>query len=129
MLIHLEVPAFAHDVFETSNVRTVEAPNTDVYEGENETVVVMEMPGVEKSAVNVAFDRSVLTVSAERKSSDVPSKGRLLMQERSVGAYRRSVRIHHPVDIGAMTALLADGVLKVTVPKAEIAKPRVIEVR
>lgn len=129
MMIRFAVPSIADEVFETPMRRSIVAPAMDVLEGENETVVLFEMPGVEKSAVKVAFDRSILTVSAERPPVEIPEKGRLLLREHSAGAYHRTVRVHHPVDVGAMTALLENGVLRVALPKAETAKPRVIEVR
>lgn len=129
MLIHFAVPAFAEDTLETPANRTVVAPNTDIMEGENETVAALELPGVERSAIKVTFDRGVLTVTAERKPFEISEKSRFLMREQTATEFRRSVRVHHPVEIGAMTAHLEHGILRITMPKAEIAKPRVIEVK
>lgn len=129
MLIQFAVPSFVQESLETSLNKEIVPPNTDILESENESVVALELPGVEKSAVKVSFDRGVLTVTAERKPFEIPDKGRILMREQTAGVYRRSVRVHHPVEIGNLTAQLTDGILRVTLPKAEVAKPRVIEVR
>lgn len=129
MLIQFAVPAIVQESLDAVSEREVIAPSMDVLENENESMVVLELPGVDKSAVKVTFDRGVLTVTAERKPVEVPDKGRILMREQTAGLYRRSVRVHHPVEVGNMTANLEHGMLKVTLPKAETAKPRVIEVR
>jgi HSP20 family molecular chaperone IbpA len=129
MLIQFAVPAMVDEAHETTAQRHVGAPNTDVIEDENQTVAVLEVPGVDKSDVKVSFDRGVLTVTAERKPYEVPEKGRILLREQTIGVYRRSMRVQHPVEVGNLTAHLADGILRVTLPKAEVAKPRVIEVR
>jgi HSP20 family molecular chaperone IbpA len=129
MLIKFAVPAMTEGALEAMVTQEVVAPNTDIMEDDNQTVAVVELPGVEKSDVKVTFERGVLTVTAERKPFEIPEKGRVLMREQTAGAYRRSLRVHHPVEVGNMTAHLADGILRVTLPKAEVAKPRVIEVR
>ncbi|MCU0452906.1 MAG: Hsp20/alpha crystallin family protein [Bacteroidetes bacterium] len=129
MLIRFEVPSFATEVPQAPSLRPVVAPNTDVLEGEKETVVLMEMPSVDKAAVKVSFERGILTVSGERKPLELPEKGRILLREQSAIGYRRTVRVHHPVDVGSLTATLENGVLRIVLPKAEIAKPHVIEVR
>lgn len=128
MLIQFAVPATVEDSLEMAIDRVV-APNTDILEDENQTTAVFELPGVEKSDLKVTFERGVLTVTAERKPLEIPEKGRLLLRERMAGTYRRSVRVHHPVEVASMSAHLADGVLHVALPKAEVAKARVIEVR
>lgn len=129
MLIRFEVPAFVADRTAAPLDENIVAPATDIVENEHETVVLMEMPGVDRSAVKVSFDRGMLTVSADRRPSESPTNGRLLMQEQVVSGYRRSVRISHPVEPSGLSAKLEDGLLRVSVPKAAIAKPRVIEVR
>lgn len=129
MLIQFAVPPMVEEALETTVRRHVVAPNTDVIEDENQTVAVVELPGIDRSDVKVSFDRGVLTVTAERKPYEVPQKGRILLREQTIGVYRRSLRVHHPVEVGNLTAHLADGILRVTLPKAEVAKARVIEVR
>lgn len=129
MLIRFEVPAVLDQLLETPVRESVIAPNTDVMEAENETAVVMELPGVEKSDLKLSFERGILTMSGERKSSTTEETIRVLLRERTAQRYHRVVRIHHPVEAGSIEAHLEHGILRVTLPKAEAAKPRVIEVR
>ena len=128
MLIRFEVPS-VDQLFEPLASATAAVPNADVIENEESSVVLMEMPGVGKSSVKVMFERGILTVTGERKPLEVPEKARIIMQEQTSRVYSRSLRVHHPVEAGAISATLENGLLRIVLPKAEIAKPRVIEVR
>ncbi len=128
MLIRFEVPS-VDQLFEPSALAVAAVPNADVIENEEYSVVLMEMPGVEKSSVKVVFERGILTVTGERKPLEVPEKARIIMQEQVNGVYSRSMRVHHPVEASSISATLENGLLRIVLPKAEIAKPRVIEVR
>jgi len=129
MLIRFEVPSSVDQLFDVPAFHPAIAPNTDVFESENETIVSMEVPGVEKSDIKVSFERNILTVLAERKAPTTQDQGRVVLQERGLQSYRRALRIQHAVEPGAIKANLEHGILRITLPKAEAAKPRVVEVR
>lgn len=104
-------------------------PTVDVSESNNEFVVRAEIPGVRKEDVNVTVENGVLTISAESKSETEEKEGaRVIRQERRYGKYMRSLRLGTDIDESKVTATHKDGVLQVTLPKAEEVKPKRISV-
>jgi HSP20 family protein len=103
-------------------------PVADVTENPSETVVVAELPGLKKEDVKISFENGLLTISGERKPSAVPEGASRVRSELRYGSFVRSMEIGHEVNADAITAELADGILRVVLPKAEAAKPREITV-
>lgn len=104
-------------------------PTVDVSESDNEFVVRAEIPGVRKEDVNVTVENGVLTISAESKSETEEKEGaRVIRQERRYGKFMRSLRLSADIDESSVTATHKDGVLQVTLPKAEEVKPKRISV-
>jgi HSP20 family molecular chaperone IbpA len=85
------------------------------------------MPGVEAKDVKVDFDQSVLTIRASQSMAG--PAGECVCREYEQGAYERSFTVSDQVDAGKIAAQYAQGVLTLTLPKAEAAKPRTIEVK
>lgn len=98
----------------------------DVEETDDEFVVDVELPGVEKGDVDVALDGRRLTISAERKERE--RVGVLRHRTRRVGTYRFDVLLPAEVDDERIEANLTDGVLTVHVPKTVSARRRRIQV-
>ncbi|MHB1942643.1 MAG: Hsp20/alpha crystallin family protein [Acidiferrobacteraceae bacterium] len=99
----------------------------DVIERDNEYVIRAEMPGVSKEDIDVTLSNGVLTIAGESRYEDVEnSDHRLLRQERRYGKCSRSVRLGTRIDDKAIRASYRDGVLELTVPKAEELKPKKI---
>ena len=109
-------------------LRTAWAPALDVRETEDRFQVTVDLPGMEPEAVSVTFERGVLTVSGSREFSSEQQDETYHRIERSYGSFARSVRLPHVSDADGITATFDKGVLTVSVPKAEAAKPRTIEV-
>lgn len=108
----------------TSNVWT---PAADVTETENELVFTTEFPGFEKGDVDIAVNDGRLTITAERKSEeDKETKKHRI--ERWYGKLHRSFLLPKSADSEKISATLKNGVLTVSVPKKEEAKPRQIPV-
>jgi len=105
------------------------APAVDIYETPGRDFVVkVELPDVKREAIKVSVEDDVLTVSGERTvSADVPRE-RYHRMERAYGNFRRSFTLPASVDSGRVGAAYADGVLTVTLPQREEAKPRQIQV-
>jgi len=104
-------------------------PAVDVSENENEFVVRIEIPGVRKEDVNVTVENGVLTISAESKSETEEKEGeRVIRQERRYGKYMRSLRLGTDINEPKVKATHKDGVLQVTLPKAEEVKPKRVNV-
>lgn len=100
----------------------------DVEENEERYVIRADLPGVSLEDISVNIHDDLLTISAESTSESSDESKRLLVRERRVGKFSRSLRFPIPVDGDAVEAGLENGVLSVTVPKAEDAKPRQIPV-
>ncbi len=106
----------------------IAAPATDVREDDKQFVVLVELPGVKKDDVQVSLEDGVLTISGERKGESETTEGRFHRRERFVGRFGRSFELGVPVDSKAVKASFKDGVLSVTVPKAENVRTKSIEI-
>jgi HSP20 family protein len=102
-------------------------PTADIYEDRDTLMVLLEMPGVEKSNVNVHVEDGVLFV--EGRLDLAKYRGlQPLYTEYNIGNYARSFRLSSAIDQDKIGAELKDGVLSLTLPKAEKAKPRTIQI-
>ena len=102
-------------------------PSADIYETQDALTVILEMPGVEKSNVDVRVEDGVLSVVGKLDLSKYQGLQPLYI-EYNVGHYSRSFQLSSKVDQSKIAAELKDGVLSLTLPKVEQAKPRNIEV-
>ena len=104
-------------------------PAVDITENADAFVVNIEVPGIKKSDVKISVQNGVLTVSGERKQEE-ESKGETYHRlERSHGVFHRSFTLPTSVKSDKIDAGYNDGVLTITLPKAEEAKPKEIEVK
>ncbi len=104
------------------------APALDVAETDEGFTLHVEIPGVKTEDVEVSIEDNVLTVSGKRDFYEETEKDSYKRVERRFGRFHRAVRLPDRVDPERIEAEFADGLLTVTVPKAESAKPRRIEV-
>ena len=107
-------------------------PAIDVVEKKDAYVLYADLPGVDASKVEIAFEQNVLTVRGAKPSSTQAtpdSELRVYAAERVTGAFERSIRLPEFVDGDKITAAFTNGLLTVTVPKAQAAQPRKIEIR
>ena len=107
-------------------------PALDVAERGDAYVIHAELPGVGPDQVDVSFEQNVLTIRGTKPASfDVAAEGELRMfaAERVHGSFERSVRLPEFVDAENIEANFMNGLLTVTVPKAQAAQPRKITIR
>ncbi|MHB1862529.1 MAG: Hsp20/alpha crystallin family protein [Gemmatimonadaceae bacterium] len=107
-------------------------PALDVIERSDAYVIALELPGVDPAQVDISFEQRVLTVRGTKPPtlSVTPDADlRVFANERVSGMFERSVRLPEFVDGDRITAQAAHGVLEITVPKAQVAQPRKIEIR
>src|SRR5258707_341644 len=103
------------------------APSVDIFETENE--LEADVPGVELKDIDTQIENGTLTLKGERKfERDENSKG-FHRLERSYGSFSRYFTVPDTVDTESVAADFANGVLTVTLPKKEIAKPKAIKVQ
>jgi HSP20 family protein len=103
-------------------------PTEDIYETSDALNVVIEMPGVEKSSVDIRVEDGVLKIDGRLDFSKYQGLQRLYT-EYNVGHYSRSFRLSSKIDQNEIAAELKDGVLALVLPKVEEAKPRTIQVK
>lgn len=106
-------------------------PALDLYQDKDHVIVRLEVAGVRKEDINIHLENGTLTISGERKQekpADASAAGETFRSERFFGRFHRSVALPTEVDSTQVAASYKDGVLTVTLPKAEAAKPKQIEV-
>lgn len=98
----------------------------DLYREGDQFIVKMDLPGVDPESIDIDVDDRTLTVRAERSTShEVKGENnQWVSRERSYGSYARQLTLGTGLDLGGIAAEYADGVLTLTVPVAEEAKPR-----
>jgi HSP20 family protein len=102
-------------------------PAADIYETPNELKVILEMPGVDKSNVDVRVEDGVLTVEGRLDFSKYREL-QPLYTEYNIGHYSRSFRLSTKIDQSKIGAEMKDGVLSLALPKVAEAKPLTIQV-
>jgi len=105
------------------------APALDVYEDKDNLVVRAEVPGMKKEDLDISLHENTVTISGERKNEKKYEGSETSREERSFGRFTRSFQLPKTVDAGKVKAAYKDGVLTVTLPKAEEAKPRQIQIQ
>ena len=100
-------------------------PLLDVYETDNTIVASLDLPGVEKKDVEVSVSNGFLTISGERKNISGESGEGRIWQETSFGTFKRTFELTEAVVEDKIKAQFKNGVLKISLPKAEEVKPAV----
>jgi HSP20 family protein len=104
------------------------APATDIYETESGVTLQVDLPGHDPKSIEVKVEKGVLTLRSERKANPA-AKDSARRLERGFGVYTRSFKLPDTVDANNVDARYEHGVLTLTLPRKEEAKPRVIEVK
>lgn len=104
------------------------SPALDLYQSNDNIIAVIELPGMRKEEIEISLHDGTLTIAGERKSG-TPNGEKAERSERYVGKFRRSITLPARVDANRVSATYRDGILTVTLPKAEEAKPKQIQVR
>jgi HSP20 family protein len=102
-------------------------PALDLYQDNDNVVPTVELLGMRKEDIDISLHDGVLTIAGERQSS-LGEGENAERTERFSGKFRRSITLPARVDAGKVSASYKDGILTVTLPKAEEAKPKQIQV-
>jgi HSP20 family protein len=113
----------------TSHLLSGSAPAVDIYEDKDNFVVKAELPGMKKEDIDVSLHDGSLSISGERKGEKKWEEAEVYRAERFFGRFQRTVALPAPVASGGIKAQYKDGILTVTLPKAEEAKPKQIDVQ
>jgi HSP20 family protein len=104
-------------------------PALDVFEDQDHLIVKVELPGMNKEALEVSLHQQCLTIAGERREEQLPDKADQSRSERVFGRFQRSFRLTKAVQADKVKASYKDGILTVTLPKTEEFKPKKIEVK
>ena len=113
---------------EESNL-TPWAPSVDIYETENELVVKADLPDVNPQDLDIRVENNILTIRGERKFETKVNEDNYLRIERAYGSFSRSFSLANSVKSEAIKADYQNGVLTLSLPKREEAKPKQIKVQ
>jgi HSP20 family protein len=103
-------------------------PRTNVTEAKDSLTITAELPGLEAKDVDVAISGDMLTIKGEKKQEKEEKDEHHHVVERTYGAFSRMVRLPAPVAADKIKATFKNGVITVTLPKTEEAKPKAISV-
>ena len=104
------------------------SPALDLYQDKDNLLVTVELPGLKKEDITLSLHDGLLTLSGERRQERAHDDKGALRNERFFGRFERTVTLPMQVDGTRVNAAYEDGILTVTLPKAEAAKPRQIEI-
>ena len=113
---------------ERTRERICLVPRADIYETDENISVTLDMPGVSEESIDITLEKNVLTINGY-SDIDVPEGYSLAMAEYEIGDYERSFRRTDRIDQDGIEAVYTDGVLHLTLPKAEGAKVRKISIK
>jgi HSP20 family protein len=126
-----QVNRLFNDVFERKSEEsslTAWAPSVDIYETEHELVVKADLPEVDPQDLDIRVENNILTIRGERKFEKRVNEENYLRVERAYGSFARSFTLANTVNSQAIKADYQNGVLTLSIPKREEAKPKQIKV-
>ena len=112
----------------TSQLLSGWTPALDMYEDKDNVYIRAELPGMKKEDIDVSLHNGSLSISGERKTQEEFKDAEVYRAERFVGRFQRSLTLPTAVAADKIKAQYKDGILSVTLPKAEEAKPKQIDV-
>lgn len=119
---------FDDSLFEASRVREYRLP-IDVYTTENEIVLTASVPGINPENIDITVEGDVLTIKGEIERHHEEQEANYLFSERFYGSFSRSLKLNVPVELDNIEAEFDQGVLTLTLPKAEDARAKTIAVK
>jgi len=102
-------------------------PPADIHETDNDLVVTMDLPGINSKNIDVRVENNILSITGERPFEPVENEN-IHRVERMYGGFARSFTLSTPVQADKIQANYKDGVLRISLPKAEQAKPKRIQI-
>lgn len=114
---------------ETEYENAVWMPLTDIYENKDNFSLKIDLPGIKKEDVKISFTNGKLNISGERIQEEETKDAKCHRIEKSYGKYFRSFNLPELIQAEKINAEFANGQLTITIPKAEEAKPKEIEIK
>ena len=103
-------------------------PRVDIYQTNTETIVLVEMPGVDEGDADITLDKDILTIRGEAAFQN-PAQYRWVHREYAIGKFERAFTLTDTIDRDQISAEMKNGLLRLTLPKVEAARPKKITVK
>ena len=113
---------------ERTRSKKLYAPLVDIIEEKDNLFLIADMPGVDENSVDITLEKNLLTIYGAVEP-DIPENHRLVSAEYGIGDYQRTFTLSDEIDRGKIEARVKNGVLRLTLPKAEEARTRKIKVK
>jgi len=113
---------------ERTRSKRLYAPPVDIVEEKDNLFLVADMPGVDENSLDITLDKNVLTIYGTVEP-EMPENHRLVSAEYGIGDYQRTFTLSDEIDREKIEATVKNGVLRLTLPKAQTAKTRKIPVK
>ena len=116
----------------TSKGRVINSPNypaINIWTNEDGQLISAEMPGVHPDDIDIDVTGDALSISGERKPDDVAKEARYHRRERNYGAFSRTIQLPFMVDTNKVEASFKNGILMISLPRAEADKPKKITIK
>jgi HSP20 family protein len=122
---------FGNPVYESVNRELTYGswPKVDIEEKESGYAIRADLPGLDKKDIAITVENGTLRIEGEKKEEHKVEKDRYYHLERSYGKFSRSFALPDEIDSGNIAASMKNGVLELTLPKSEKAKPKSIDVK
>jgi HSP20 family protein len=120
-------------LFDTSNKERVftapSYPAINIWTNENEQIISAEMPGINPDNIDIDVTGDALSISGERKPDEAVKDARYHRRERSYGSFSRTIQLPFMVDTKKAEANFKNGILMISLPRAEVDKPKKITIK
>lgn len=113
---------------ERTRAKKLYTPPVDIIIGEDNLFLIADMPGVDENSVDITLEKNVLTIYGTVEP-EIPEKHRLVSAEYGIGDYQRTFTLSDEIDRERIHATVKNGVMRLTLPKAEAVKTRKIPVK
>ncbi len=104
------------------------SPSVDIYNEDDKLIVKAEMPGLNRDDIDIRVENGVLTITGEKKKEEEVKEENAYRLERCYGKFSRSFSLPMQVDTRNIKANYKDGILQISLPKAEESKPKRIDI-
>ena len=123
-----EMNRFMQTSLGVSPFQTKSFPAINIWTNEDGQVITAELPGIDVKNINIDVTADTLTITGERKANDLDENIRYHRQERDYGEFSRTIQLPFMVDTNNVNAKLNNGILKITLQRAEADKPKKIQI-
>ena len=128
--LHREMNRLFSDTFTHAGGRTAPSfPAMNVWTNEESAVITAELPGVSPDSIDISVVNDTLTLTGNRSAEELPDGAKYHRRERTFGQFTRTFHLPFNVEVDKVEAVFKNGVLHLSLPRAEVEKPKKIAIK